>query len=170
MTTNTPAGDDKPTPKAIKEKLDKYRRNRDVSTDNAVTFSLGPKSGSATPSPRKSRTTKKPTPAGTDTGAGDDEEGTGSSAPVSGNGNGQGKARKEAEVCESPSKRIKTEDADPSPSLIPLSFEIRVPPPSSPVRLKTEDEHADHNPKIHCAGKGCGELGCGSCWGWDGEM
>lgn len=133
-----------------------------------MTFSLGPKSGSATPSPRKSRTTKKPTPA--DTGAGDDEEVIGRTTPVSGNEKGQGKARKERDACESPSKRIKTEDADPSPSLIPVSIEVRVPPPSSPVRLKTEYEHADHSPKIHCAGKGCGELGCGSCWGWDGEM
>ena len=133
---------------------------------------MGPKSGSATPSPRKSRTTKKLTPAGTDAGAADDDEGAGSSTPASGSGNdnGQGKARKEKDVCESPSKKIKTEDADPSPSLIPVLFEIRVPPPASPVHLKTDGEHADRSPKIHCAGKGCGELGCGSCWGWDGEM
>ena len=106
---------------------------------------MGPKSGSATPSPRKSRTTKKLTPAGTDAGAADDEEGAGSSTPASGSGNdnGQGKARKEKDVCESPSKKIKTEDADPSPSLIPVLFEIRVPPPASPVHLKTDDEHAD---------------------------
>ena len=127
---------------------------------------MGPKSGSATPSPRKSRTTKKVTPVG----AGDDEEGTGASTPLSGNDNGQGKARKETDRLESPSKRIKTEDAGPSPSLVPVSFEIRVPPPSSPVRVKTEDEQADRSPKIHCAATGCGELGCGSCWGWDGEM
>lgn len=56
------AGDEKPTPKAIKEKLDKYRRNN---TTNNVTFSMG--KNPSTPSPRKTRARKPTAPASSPT-------------------------------------------------------------------------------------------------------
>lgn len=185
-----------------------------------MTFSMGPKSGSATPSPRKPRTTKK---------TGVDEEITVPPGAFGGGGaRGRGRPRKtvgnmststskEANVVEPASKKIKTEDGpSPAPSPAP-AFEIQIPASPSPVPfpLKREDdssgldtlrkvkhEHAPdsdsmdndrtlkqsthHDTKVkieeteayahcgrevNCAGTGCGQPRCSSCWGdWDGEM
>lgn len=182
-----------------------------------MTFSMSPKSGSATPSPRKPRTTK----------SGIDEEGTGTGTPGASGGGGarrRGRPRKtvgnasaSSSNVEPASKRIKAEDG-PSPALSPApAFEIQIPVSPSPVPfpLKREDDssgldalrkikhkHArdwdamdnDRTPKqstrhdakvkieeteayahcgreVNCAGTGCGQPRCSSCWGdWDGEM
>ncbi|PWY68393.1 hypothetical protein BO70DRAFT_400314 [Aspergillus heteromorphus CBS 117.55] len=54
-------GDEKPTARAIKEHLEKFRRN--LTSGNTVTFSMKPKrpaeASGASPSPRKKRATKK---------------------------------------------------------------------------------------------------------------
>ncbi|KAL2862317.1 uncharacterized protein BJX67DRAFT_385692 [Aspergillus lucknowensis] len=59
-----PAGDEKPTPKALKEHLGKYRKS--LGGENKITFGMGSKrcveDGAGAPATPRKRTPKKPTP------------------------------------------------------------------------------------------------------------
>ncbi|BCR87304.1 uncharacterized protein ACHE_31291S [Aspergillus chevalieri] len=168
-------GSDKPTPKAIKEKLDKYRR----AGNNKVTFSMGPKNvtvtdtasprttATPTPTPRKPRTSKKAAAAAiqgsfdatgalTVTSTPETTAGTGAGVHT---GRGRGRPRKTVAPALADANTLKNESTpeilDPALKRIKTEesspgamLEIQIPVSPDPARFRSDPDKENLGPGV----------------------